>query len=145
MTWQGGKLQRELSPISEFGRLKAFAKDRDDPPAALKSLAGALGKFPKTLNLNVQLVSGGEDDAVEHWHVLGGAKGAKAARAQPKKPDVIVVLRPETLMEIAQGRLAPYEALYTGRLRVGGDLAAAQALVRHLTDPSATYKAPCRG
>lgn len=143
MTWQGGKLQRESGPISEFARLKAFAKSRDDPGAALKSLAGALSKLPAAINLHVQLVSGADGDAVEHWHVQGG-KSAKALRQKPKKSDVVVIMRPETWMQIAQGQLAPYEALYTGKLRVGGDLEAAQALVKHLTDPAAEYRAPCR-
>jgi putative sterol carrier protein len=144
MTWQGGKLQREVGPFSEFARLKPLAKARDDPGAALKSLADALGKFPATINMHVRLVSGADGDAVEHWHVQGGAKAAKALRKEPKKPDVVVIMRPETLMQIAQGQLAPYEALYTGKLRVGGDLKAAQALVRHLTDPASDYRPPCR-
>lgn len=144
MTWQGGKLQREAGPISEFARLKPLAKDRDDPGAALKALASALSKLPAAINLHVQLVSGADGDAVEHWHVQGGSKGAKALRQRPKKSDVVVIMRPETWMQIAQGRLAPYEALYTGKLRVGGDLEAAQAIVRQLTDPAADYRPPCR-
>jgi hypothetical protein len=143
MTWQGGKLRREVGPISTFARLKPLAKERDDPGAALKALANALGRFPTAVQLHVRLVSGAEGEAVEHWHVQGGSKGAKALRSEPKKSDVVLVMRPETWMQIAQGRLAPYEALYTGKLRVGGDLEAAKAIVRHLTDPAADYRPPC--
>ena len=52
-------------------------------------------------------------------------------------------MRPETWLEIAEGRLAPYEALYSGRLRVGGDLEAAKSITRHLSDPASTYQPPC--
>ena len=52
-------------------------------------------------------------------------------------------MRPETWAQIAQGQLSPYEALYSGKLRVGGDLEMAKMIVKHLTDPSAPYVAPC--
>jgi putative sterol carrier protein len=120
-----------------------MAEDRDDPGSALNALAKALGGFQNEVNLNVRLVSGDDGETVEHWHVRGGAKAAKAQQKKPKKPDVTVVMRPETWMLIAQGRLAPYDALYAGMLRVGGDLEAAKAIVQHLTDPASTYRSPC--
>jgi putative sterol carrier protein len=89
------------------------------------------------------LVSGDDVETVEHWHVQGGIKTAKAQQKEPEKSDVTVVMRPETWMLIAQGRLAPYEALYTGKLRIGGDLESAKAIVQHLTDPASTYRPPC--
>jgi hypothetical protein len=143
MTWQGGKLGREIGPISAFARLKPLAEDRDDPGTALKLLADALSGFETPVNLHVRLVSGDDGETVEHWHVRGGLKTAKVQQKEPKKPDVTVVMRPETWMLIAQGRLAPYEALYAGKLRVGGDLESAKAIVRHLTDPTSTYRSPC--
>jgi putative sterol carrier protein len=143
MTWQGGKLRREIGPVSSFARLKPMAEDRDDPAAALNALATALNGFQNDVSLHVRLVSGDDGETVEHWHVRGGLKAAKAQNKEPKKPDVTVVMRPETWLLIAQGRLAPYEALYAGKLRVGGDLEAAKALVQHLTDPAATYRSPC--
>ena len=54
-----------------------------------------------------------------------------------------MVMRPETWTQIAQGLLAPYEALYTGKLRVGGNFEVAKAITKHLTDPAANYMAPC--
>jgi putative sterol carrier protein len=95
------------------------------------------------VNLHVRLVSGDDGESVEHWHVQGGSKTAKAQQKEPKKSDVVVVMRPETWLQIAQGRLAPYEALYSGKLRVGGDLEAAKAIVQHLTDPASPYQPPC--
>lgn len=132
-----------MGPISEFAPLKSLAAQHDDPGIALKALAEALAEFPEKISLHVQIVSGDNADAFQHWDVQGGSKNAKALQKQPKKSDVTVVMRPETLMEIAQGRLAPYEALYSGRLRVGGNMDAAKAIVEHLTDPSSRYRAPC--
>ena len=145
MTWQGGKRGRELGPSSPvFASLKAIATDRDDAAKCLQCLSTALGDFPKPVRMHVRLISGsGDDESVEHWEVQGGTKAAKAQRKEPKNADVVVVMRPETWLQIAQGKLAPYEALYTGRLRVGGDFAAAKAITRHLSDPAATYVAPC--
>ncbi|MFO0991270.1 MAG: SCP2 sterol-binding domain-containing protein [Hyphomicrobiales bacterium] len=143
MTWQGGKLRREMGPISEFAPLKSLAAQHDDPSVVLKALAEALSEFPDKISLHVRLVSGDSAETVQHWDVQGGSKNAKALQKEPKKSDVTVVMRPETLMEIAQGRLAPYEALYSGRLRVGGNMDAAKAIVEHLTDPTARYRAPC--
>ena len=82
-------------------------------------------------------------ETVQHWDVQGGSKNAKAQQKEPNRSDVTVVIRPETLMEIAQGRLAPYEALYAGKLRVGGNLESAKAIVQHLTDPASSYRSPC--
>lgn len=149
MTWQGGKLRREIGPISSFARLKPIVEASDDPAAALNGLAKALSGFRTDVNLQVRLISGDDGESIERWQVRAGAKAAKAEkvakaqRKEAKKPDVVVAMRPETWMLIAQGQLAPYDALYTGKLRVGGDLEAAKAIVRHLTDPAATYRSPC--
>ena len=35
------------------------------------------------------------------------------------------------------------KALYTGKLRVGGNFEVAKAITKHLTDPAANYMAPC--
>jgi len=143
MTWQGGKRGREIGPVSAFAPLKPLAQERDDPAKALKSLASALSDFRSPVRLHVRLVTGDDGETVEHWEVLGGSKSAKAQQKEPSQADVILVMRPETWMEIAQGRLAPYEALYTGKLRVGGDMEAAKSITRHLSDPASTYRSPC--
>lgn len=144
MTWQAGKRSRETGPTLVFARLKPFATDADDAAKALAALSQALGDYQAPVRLHVRLVSGDEGETVEHWDVQGGAKAAaKAERKQPEAADVFVAMRPQTCLQIAQGRLAPYEALYAGKLRVGGNLATAKAITRHLTDPSATYRSPC--
>jgi putative sterol carrier protein len=59
------------------------------------------------------------------------------------EPNVIVVLSPETWTAIAEGRLAPYDALFQGRMRVGGDVELAKRVTQHLSDPAYPYVAPC--
>ncbi len=144
MTWQGGKLRRETSPASPFAPLKPLVTDGDDPAKGMEMLSRALVDYPAPLRVHVRLVSGRDDDEVtEHWEVQAGPKGANAQKQEPAEADVIVVMRPETWLEIATGRLAPYEALYTGRVRVGGNFNAAKSLTRHLTNPDSPYVAPC--
>jgi putative sterol carrier protein len=143
MTWQGGKLTRETGRALPFARLRTLAGPQDDAAKCLDKLSKALNGFSKSVRLHIRLVSGSDGEIVEHWEVKGGTKSSKAKKGKPKDADVVVVMRPETWTQIAQGQLAPYEALYSGRLRVGGDFEIAKAIVQHLTDPSAPYVAPC--
>ncbi len=143
MTWQGGKRAREVEPSFSFARLTPLAGEGDDPARALESLGRALSDYPSPLRLEVRLVSGGDDESVEHWEVPAGSSSPRVRRKQSKDADVVVVMRPETWMQIARGLLAPYEALYTGRLKVGGDFEAAKAITRCLSDPSSPYTPPC--
>jgi putative sterol carrier protein len=143
MTWQGGKLRRDENGLPAFARLRPLAGTQDDIAKSLDQLAKALSSMEKPVLVHVQLVSGADGDTVDHWSVQGGAKNAKAKKGAPKGARVVVVMRPETWGEIAQGRLAPYEALYSGRLRVGGDFETAKAIVKHLADPATPYTAPC--
>jgi hypothetical protein len=143
MTWQGGKRAREVGPSSPFARLKPLADEGDDPARAMEMLGDALSDYPSPLRLEVRLVSGSDEEGVEHWEVPAGSNGSGVQHKQSKDPDVIVVMRPETWMQIARGLLAPYEALYTGKLRVGGDFQAAKAITRCLSDPSSPYVPPC--
>jgi hypothetical protein len=126
-----------------FARLKPLAGAHDDPAKGLEKLAQALSNYGSPVRLHVRLIGGKDEASVEHWEIAGGAKNAKAQRKKPKDADVILVMRVETWAQIAQGQLAPYEALYSGKLRVGGDFEAAKAITRHLSDPTATYVAPC--
>jgi SCP-2 sterol transfer family len=143
MTWQGGKRPRDQKP-SPFARLKPLGKLEDDAATSFDYLAKALSGYNKPVRLQIRLVNETEGATVEHWEVLGGSKSAKAKKnAKPKTADVVVVMRRETWAQIAQGMLAPYEALYTGKLRVGGDFEVAKAITKYLTDPAAHYVAPC--
>jgi putative sterol carrier protein len=123
--------------------LKPLARPQDDSAKALEKLAQALREYGSPVRLHFRLITSKEGESVEHWEVHGGSKNAKAKKTQPKKADVVVVMRLETWTQIAQGTLAPYEALYTGKLRVGGNFAAAKAITKYLTAPGANYVAPC--
>jgi SCP-2 sterol transfer family protein len=142
MTWQGGKLRREEVRALPFARLRMLARQQDDVASSLKHFSKALTGLGKPVRLHIRLVSGANGEKVEHWEVHGGSKSGKAKKGKPKDADMVVVMRPETWAQIAGGMLAPYEALYTGKLRVGGDLEVAKAIVKHLTDPAASYVAP---
>ncbi len=143
MTWQGGKLRRVEGGGLTFARLRRFAGQQGDAAKSLEQLAKALSGLGTLVRIHIQLVSGTNGETVEHWEVHGGSKAGKAKKGKPKDADVVVVMRPETWAQIAQGQLAPYEALYLGKLRVGGDFEKAKAIVKHLTDPAAPYVAPC--
>src|ERR1051325_4097934 len=143
MTWQGGKLRREDERALPFARLRTLARPQDDAAKSIDELTKALSGLRKRVRLHIRLVSGTDGETVEDWDVQGGSKSGKVKKGEPKKADVMVAMRPETWAQIAQGQLAPYEALYSGRLRVGGDFELAKAIVKHLTDPSAAYVAPC--
>ena len=49
----------------------------------------------------------------------------------------------DTWLQIAQGKLNPFDAFISGKLRVGGDVELAKRLVQHLSDPSVPYVSPC--
>jgi hypothetical protein len=143
MTWQGGKLRREEGATIGFACLRTMARPQDDAAKSISQLSKALSGLGNPVRLHIGLVSGADGGKVQHWDVQGGAKSGKVKRGKPRNADVVVLMRPETWAEIAQGQLAPYEALYSGKLRVGGDFEMAKAIVKHLTDPSAPYVAPC--
>jgi hypothetical protein len=143
MTWQGGKRHREVPLQSPFAKLKPLVVPQHDTATSMTHLAHALSDFGHAVRLHIRLVSGKEGESVEHWHVHSGIKSPQAVNEEPKKADVVVVMRPDTWSQIAQGQLAPYEALYTGRLRVGGNFRTAKAITQHLSDAAASYVAPC--
>src|SRR5215472_16025172 len=75
--------------------------------------------------------------------VEGGAAGSTARPGKPDSADVHVVTQAETLTQIATGQLAPYDALFGGKLRVGGNLEMAKSITQHLSDPAVPYFPPC--
>ena len=140
MTWQGGKRPREAPPRSPFARLAPLVgQERTNVETSLRGLATALKGAKAKASLHLRLVSGTETETIDHWEIAGG----KARRAEPKNPDVVVVMRPETWLAIARGELPPYEALISGKLRVGGDFEAAKEMVRSLSNPADRYLPPC--
>lgn len=140
MTWQGGKRPREAPPRSPFARLAPLVgQEKTNIETSLRGLATALKGAKAKASLHLRLVGGTQTETIDHWEVAGG----KARRAEPKGADVVVVMRPETWLAIARGELPPYEALISGKLRVGGDLEAAKEMVRSLSNPADRYLPPC--
>jgi putative sterol carrier protein len=83
------------------------------------------------------------EEGVEHWSIEGGTGKPVAQRRAPKKPDIRLVLRRATWLAIAQGRLSPFDALFAGRMRFGGDSELGKRVARHLSDPSVPFVPPC--
>ena len=141
MTWQGGKTPRAPAEGSPFAPLHPLlAGHQRDAEAGLRALAQALRNHAPPVKIQIRLLEG---DKTEHWDVKAG-KATRAARpAAAKTADVLVVMRRETWVEIAQGRLAPFDALFAGRLRAGGDLETAKRVVQHLSSRAVPFVPPC--
>jgi hypothetical protein len=133
MIREGAKSSRvELSdrPATAFAPLRPIVEEGvSELDATVRGLADAMSGVEPSPRIHLRLVEG--DETVE---TLATADG---------EPEVIVVLSRDTWLAIAQGRLAPYEALVAGRLRVGGDLGLAKRVTQHLSDPSVPYVEPC--
>jgi putative sterol carrier protein len=141
MTWQGGKRPPEQDVPATFAPLQRFLEqDKQDPEEGFQKMAQALRDYGAPVRIHVRLLN---DEQVEHWEVEGGKSKPAARRKQPKKADVVVIARRETWLQIAQGRLSPFDALFSGNLRIGGDIEAAKRIARHLSDPSVPFVAPC--
>jgi SCP-2 sterol transfer family len=141
---QGGKEIRAAvgdRPASPFAPLRPLLQAHEqDPGEGLRKLAAALSGLGARVRLHVQLVEG---DAVEHWSIEGGTGKAVTQRRRPKQADVRVVMRRTTWLAIAQGRLSPFDALFGGKLRFGGNSELGKLVVRHLSDPSVPFVPSC--
>jgi len=141
---QGGKKIRAAvgdRPPSPFARMRPLLQPHEQDAAdGLRKLAAALDGFDARVRLHVQLVDG---EAVEDWSIEGGAGKPAAQRRAPKQADLRVVLRRTTWLAIAQGRLSPFDALFAGQMRFGGDGELGKRVARHLSDPSVPFVPPC--
>ena len=141
---QGGKKIRAAvgdHPSSPFAPLRPLLQTHEqDPSEGLRKLAAALGGLGARVRLHVQLVDG---DGVEHWSIEGGTGKAVTQQRTPKQSDVRVVMRRTTWLAIAQGRLSPFDALFAGQMRFGGNSELGKRVVRHLSDPSVPFVPPC--
>jgi hypothetical protein len=136
-----GRLLVTDRPASPFAPLRPLLQpDERDAAEGLHKLSAALRGFDKPISLYVRMLDG---SAVEHWTIESGGRKPSVQRRAPKTADVMIVLRQETWLQIAQGRLSPFDALLAGRLRVGGDTALAKRLAQHLSDPAVPFVALC--
>ena len=144
MTIEGGKMFREQTghaPASRFAPLQALLGDQEpDVTTGFQRMAEALGNYDSPVRIQIRLI---DDEKVDSWEIEGGSASPAARRREPKNADVVVVLRPDTWVQIAQGRLAPFDALFAGKLRVAGDLELAKRITQHLSDPAVPFVAPC--
>jgi len=126
---------------SPFAPLRALARSGQQEPAeGVDALSSALGDFAAPATVHLQIL---DKDGVRNWTVRSGPDAAE--EAVPDNPDVRLVMRRETWMRIADGSLAPFQALFDGKVAVGGDTEIARRLVEHLSDPSVPFVAPCLG
>ena len=144
---QGGKAMREGMPhvaASPFARLTPLVSEQgQDVAASLTKLAQALAGYAAPARINLRLLDNDNLERVDYWDVEVGSPTAKARQGEPKSADVVVVLRQDTWLQIAQGRISPFDALFAGKLRVGGDLELAKEITKHLSDPSVPFVSPC--
>jgi SCP-2 sterol transfer family len=141
---EGAKSSRE-QPVSGssfgFARLAPFVDDHARELAdSFTALGNALKDYDADARCRIQIRLVGDDDAVQSWHVEPGS----GSPAKPgDEPDFVVVVSRDTWGLIATGQLAPYDALFGGKLRVGGNLDLAKDVTRHLTNPDDVYVPPC--
>ena len=144
MTAQGGKRLRDVvvNPTpSPFAPLTPLSRSASTSVAdSLAALSKALANCRTKARIHLRLV---KDETFEHWEVEAGTPSGAARQRQPKTADVHVAMKPEIWQQIAQGRLSPFDALFAGKLRVGGEVALAKQLVKHLSDPSVPFVSPC--
>ena len=145
---EGGKTIRDTTPVataSPFARLRPLVSGGEkDVAASLTQAAKALASYEKPARIHVRLLdTDNNTETFDHWDVEAGTTKAAARRGAPKAADVVVVMRRDTWLQIAQGQLSPFDALFNGKVRVGGDLELAKGLARHLSDPSVPFVSPC--
>jgi putative sterol carrier protein len=141
----GGKPHRttELAttPPTAFAPLRALLRsDETDLKQSLQKLSAELASFDAPMRLQVQVLEGSNR---HDWELECGRARISASRQSANDADVRVVVRHDTWLQIAHGKLNPFEAFISGKLRVGGDVELAKRLVQHLSDPSAPYVSPC--
>ena len=142
---QGGKIRARLGdrPPSPFAPLRPLLQAHEQEQElgeGLRKLAVALDGLGARVRLHLQLVDG---EGVEHWSIEGGTGKAVTQRRTPKQSDLRVVMRRTTWLAIAQGRLSPFDALFAGQMRFGGNSELGKRVVRHLSDPSVPFGPPC--
>jgi hypothetical protein len=140
---EGGKIRAAVGdrPASPFAPLRPLLQAHEQELGeGLRKLAVALDGLGARVRLHVQLVDG---EGVEHWSIEGGKGKAVTQQRTPKQSDLRVVMRRATWLAIAQGRLSPFDALFAGQMRFGGNSELGKRVVRHLSDPSVPFVPPC--
>jgi hypothetical protein len=128
-------------PSPRFAPLRALVTVQPkDVADTFDGVAKALKDYEGPIRLHVRLVDG---EKVDHWDVQSGVAKPAAKRGHPKSADVLIAVSPDIWLQIVQGRLSPFDALFAGKLRIGGDVEVAKRVARYLTAPGATFVSPC--
>jgi hypothetical protein len=141
---EGGKVIRgavgDVRP-SPFAPLKALLQPHEqDVGEGVRRLAAALNGLGAPARLHLRVLDG---ETVDHWEVEGGTLAAAAHQRAPKSADMTLIVRRDTWLRMAHGRLSPFDALLSGSMRLGGDTALAKRVVRHLSDPTVPFVGLC--
>jgi hypothetical protein len=144
----GGKPHRttEVAPAAPiaFAPLRALLKSNEtDLKRSREKLSAELADFDTPVRLQVRVLEG---SSTHDWELECGRGRSAASRSSTRKAAravVRVVVRHDTWLQIARGKLNPFDAFISGKLQVGGHVDLAKRLVQHLSDPSAPYVSPC--
>jgi putative sterol carrier protein len=140
----GGKPHRTTNaapaPVA-FAPLRALLKSNETGlKKSLQKLSAELAGFDTPMRLQVKVLEG---SSTHDWELECGRDQVSPSRHSANQADVRVVVRHDTWLQIARGKLNPFDAFIAGKLRVGGDVDLAKRLVQHLSDPSVPYVSPC--
>lgn len=141
---EGGKRIRATvgdKPASPFTRLRPLLQPHEQDAAdGVRKLADALHGLGDSVRLHLRML---EDETVDHWEVEGGTRKSAAHQRAPGSADVVLIVRRETWLQMAHGRLSPFDALLSGKLRIGGDTELAKRVAQHLSDPAVPFVGLC--
>ena len=141
---KGGKRIRAAvgdKPATPFAPLKPLLQPHEqDAAEGVRRLATALQGLGAPARVHLRVLDG---ETVEHWEVEGGTLPAAAHQRCPTSADMTLIVRRDTWLRMAHGRLSAFDALLSGRMRLGGDTALAKSIVKHLSDPNVPFVGLC--
>src|ERR1700690_3474072 len=109
---------------------------KSDPRSTFDRLAELLAPSKLRGTLQIWLVSDEPSQAESCFRLTSAAKKWSVSTAAAKKVNVELAMKPEVWSQIASGRLAPHDAFLSGRMRVRGNTALAQEMLKHLAGSS---------
>jgi putative sterol carrier protein len=113
--------QQKGSQHREFALIKDLTgSGRKDVPKTFEKLMELLGASGIRGSLQLQVLEDEAGEKKSYVNVKLGAGQQKMSTRSLSKPNVELITRPATWMEIASGRLAPIEAFLQGKMRVRG-------------------------
>jgi putative sterol carrier protein len=107
-----------METYAKFRRLTETTEA--DLDKTFQRLASFLGRSGKTATVQFTILVG---NTPRSWTVRLQRREAKVQDEAEDKPDLEIITRDTTWIEIAEGRLSPLEAFRQGRLRARGDYA----------------------